>query len=115
MDPITHAVVGLGTASLSGQDFTLTNPVYLASITGALAPDLDILLRLGGEITYLKHHRGITHSLPGILILSAITTLGICLVLPSQKILQVFLWAFIGGLSHSLLDIFNSYGVKLFL
>lgn len=113
MEPVTHVVFGLGMATLSGHDFTLTNPVYIASIAGAIVPDLDILFRIGGELTYLKHHRKITHSFKSVLFISAIIPLCINMVIPLESFWEVFFWALGGCTSHVFLDLLNSYGVKL--
>ncbi len=114
MDPVTHALIGLGLAGFSGETLTISNPLYLGACLGAMAPDLDIICQLKGDVTYLKHHRGFTHSIPGMLALG----LGIAVVLflfnPVYSLGQVFLWTFLGTLSHGVMDILNSYGSKLF-
>ncbi|MDS1029354.1 metal-dependent hydrolase [Bacillota bacterium LX-D] len=114
MDPITHALVGLGIGGFSGIPFSLTNPVYLGASLGAMAPDLDILYQLKGDITYLKHHRGFSHSLPGIFLLSVGISIFIYLINPSLHFSAILLWTFLGTLSHGVLDILNSYGSKIF-
>ena len=113
MEPITHMIFGLGIATLSGHDLTLTNPVYIASIAGAIAPDLDILFRVGGELTYLKHHRKTTHSFLSVLFITAIIPLCINMFIPLESFWETFFGAFGGCISHVFLDLLNSYGVKL--
>ncbi len=113
MDPISHGLIGAGVAALSGQPFALDNPVYLGSILGSMAPDLDIVMQARGHVAYLKHHRGVSHSIPGLLGFSALISLGIMLILPGVNFWQLFAWTFAGALSHSIFDLLNSYGARL--
>jgi len=79
MDTLTHALSGAlvgrlfgqpagrlsGVSALPGGDSGRPT-VAQAMVTGFFAaafPDVDALLLLVGEIAYLEHHRGITHSL----------------------------------------------------
>lgn len=114
MDPITHALVGAGIAGLSGGEMSITNPVVLAAMIGAVAPDLDIVYQVKGDMAYLKTHRGFSHSIPGLILLSGLIAGGLGLVMPEAGFAQMFGWALAGALSHSLLDILNSYGAQIF-
>lgn len=113
MDPVTHALVGLGIAGLSGQPLNLADPVYLGACLGAMAPDLDIVYQLKGDVAYLKHHRGFSHSLPGIVALSSGIALLLHLFYPGQSLWIILFWTLLGTLSHGIMDIFNSYGAKM--
>lgn len=112
MDPFTHAVVGLGIAALSGQNITPYNPIYCATVFGALAPDLDVIVKLKGNIPFIKHHRGPSHSLSGLLFFSALVA-GIIFLDFGGELLSYFFWALAGTLSHGFLDFLNSYGAEL--
>ncbi|MDW7673232.1 MAG: metal-dependent hydrolase [Bacillota bacterium] len=114
MDPLTHALVGAGVAGLSGGEISITNPIVLASMMGAVAPDLDIVYQLRGDMAYLKVHRGFSHSIPGLALISGVIAGGLSLFFPEASLLQLFVWSFIGAISHSLLDVLNSYGAKIF-
>lgn len=111
MDPFTHALVGIGLTYLTGEKFSFANPVHIGTVLGALAPDLDIVLQFFGDLPYLKHHRGVSHSLPAIILESAVIALILWSFLPVNLSL-VFLWSFLGAVSHIIMDIFNSYGAK---
>jgi len=113
MDPISHGLIGAGVAALSGQPFAWDNPVYLGSILGSMAPDLDIVMQTRGHIAYLKHHRGISHSIPGLLGFASLITLGLWLLFPGTQFWPLFAWTFAGALSHSVFDLLNSYGARL--
>lgn len=114
MDPVTHFLVGTGIAELSGEKLSLANPVYLATIIGSVAPDMDVVYQLRGHISYLKNHRGFSHSIPGLLIGAAAIAVSLYLFFPSQSIGSLFLWALIGGISHTVMDVLNSYGAQIF-
>ncbi len=113
MDPLTHALVGVGVAALTGDKFALGNPVHLGAVLGALAPDMDIVFRLFGDVPYLTHHRGSSHSIPGVLVMSGVIAAGLWLLLGGINPGLIFLWTFLGALSHITLDILNSYGAKV--
>jgi len=114
MDPVTHAVVGAGVAAFSGGQASLASPIFLGSVLGAVAPDLDIVLQLRGDVVYLRHHRGFSHSIPGLGLLSAAITIVLKLVFPETPLGELLLWTFLGALSHTVLDVMNSYGAQLF-
>ncbi|WP_418790794.1 metal-dependent hydrolase [Phosphitispora sp. TUW77] len=113
MDPLTHALVGVGVAALTGDKFALSNPVHLGVVLGALAPDIDIVVRFFGDVPYLKHHRGSSHSIPGTLIMSGFIAAVLWLLLGGINPGLIFIWTFLGALSHIVLDILNSYGAKV--
>jgi len=113
MDPLTHALVGAGVASLTGDKFSLSNPLHIGAVLGALAPDIDIVLQLYGDIPYLTHHRGSSHSIPGVLVTSAVIAFVLWLLFGGSHPGMIFIWTILGAVSHILLDILNSYGAKI--
>jgi len=112
MDPVTHALVGLAVSALSGQPLSPYNPQNCAAVFGAVAPDLDVVTMLKGELAFIRHHRGASHSLGGFLLFSAAIALIICLDFAGNP-WSYFLWALAGALSHGILDFLNSYGTQL--
>ncbi|MGI5823846.1 MAG: metal-dependent hydrolase [Dethiobacteria bacterium] len=112
MDTFTHAIVGLGVGALSGQPLSPYNPVYCATVVGAVMPDIDIVTLLQGEYALVKHHRGPTHSIGGLLLLAAAVA-GIIHLDFGLNPLPYFFWALGGTLSHGLLDYLNSYGIQI--
>ncbi|QZY56575.1 metal-dependent hydrolase [Crassaminicella profunda] len=115
MDPITHGVIGLAISAYSGDPVAFTNPVSLGCAIGAMSPDIDIIAKLKGDYVYLKHHRGISHSIPALFVLAGIITIGLSLFFAEFQLLRVFIWTLIGCISHTFFDILNSYGAKLFM
>jgi len=115
MDPITHGVIGLAISSFSGAAVSVDNPISIGCALGAISPDIDAVVRIfSNDYVYLKHHRGATHSVPIIGLLATFITLGLSFFFADMNILKVFMWTFIGGISHTAFDILNSYGAQLF-
>src|SRR6201988_2198580 len=91
----------------------------------AEAPDLDVLGRFRGSVFAFAHPRGFTHSFLGLFLVSAVVVGFMYLVwrlrgrktkdptLPPRWGL-LFLFAYLAGLSHILLDFTNNYGVRPF-
>lgn len=116
MDPITHGVIGLAISSFSGEPVSLMNPVSIGCALGAMSPDIDAVVRVFyNDYVYLKHHRGATHSIPAIAVIATAITLGLSFFFPEMAFLKVLFWTFLGGLSHTVFDILNSYGAQLFV
>lgn len=113
MDTLTHTVLGLAVAGLSGQSFSLHDPIYIASFLGAQAPDFDILAQLNGRFSYLRQHRAFSHSLPGIIMWSFLISIGMACYMPESAFFSVFFWAMAGGISHIIIDYFNTHGAAL--
>jgi inner membrane protein len=61
MDPLTHTAAGVAIARLIPTPSRRWG--ILAGVAFALLPDIDVLLVLVDRLSYIRHHRGITHSL----------------------------------------------------
>jgi inner membrane protein len=123
LEPITHFLTGacLGLAGFNRKTALATATMTLA----AEAPDLDVFTRFRGPIYGFEHHRGFTHSFLGLLLVSGFVVGVLYLLwrlrgrpvkdpkLPPRWGL-LFLFAYIAGLSHILLDYTNNYGVRPF-
>lgn len=119
MDTGTHLVMGIGLAGLAMVDpVVAANPaiqtaVLLGTIAGSQAPDLDNLLRLRGNACYIRNHRGLSHSLPAILIWTiAITGLLQLVYRGSLPWLHVGSWVLLAVCVHVFTDLFNAYGTQ---
>lgn len=111
---------------LARAGFNRKTALATATMTlAAEAPDLDVLWGFKGPVYGFAHHRGFTHSFLGLILMSAIVTGFMYLVwlLRSRKTNipglpprwgLLFLFAYIAGLSHILLDFTNNYGVRPF-
>lgn len=114
MDMVSHALLGIAVAGFSGQTPDIHNQIYIAAVLGSQAPDADIVALLRGKLTYLKQHRACSHSFLGVFMWAAVITAGMGLCMPALQLKQVFIWALLGGLSHSVFDYFNTHGAALF-
>lgn len=114
MDPISHALIGAAVSAAGQNTVALSNPVIIAAALGSVIPDGDFILQIWGDSLYLKHHRGASHSLIGIVF----EALGIAIMMKvfnhNVSFVSMFIWAFIGALTHIVADVFNSYGAKIF-
>ncbi|WP_310551643.1 metal-dependent hydrolase [Paenibacillus glufosinatiresistens] len=122
MDTATHFVMGFGLAGLSfvdpavASDHKLAAAVMLATLIGSQAPDADTALRLKNNAVYIRNHRGITHSLPFLLLWPALITLVLTplfgFIGHSHEILHLALWSLVAVVVHVFTDIFNTYGTQ---
>ncbi len=120
MDNLTHTLFGLALAR-TGLEKT-TPRATAALLIGANFPDIDLVTWLSGNITYLRHHRGLTHSLAGIFCEAWIVAALLYWLdrrhsqgAARAKPVWLFLMALMGLGSHVLLDYTNSYGIRPFL
>ncbi|MEW6622470.1 MAG: metal-dependent hydrolase [Bacillota bacterium] len=118
MDIFTHTMAGLAIGALSGQPAALTNPLCLSCVLGAVAPDIDVTwgynkLKKRKSLPGWLQHRSITHSLLGMPTLALFIAITIKWFFPETSFWFLFIFALLGTLSHSLLDLTNYHGVKL--
>ncbi|NIK70224.1 MULTISPECIES: metal-dependent hydrolase [unclassified Paenibacillus] len=119
MDTGTHLVMGIGLAGLACIDPVVANnpsifaAVLVGTVIGSQAPDFDTFLRLKGNASYIRNHRGISHSLPAIAIWTILITGLIQLVYRgSLPWLHVGSWVLLAVCLHVFTDLFNAYGTQ---
>ncbi|SEN73562.1 metal-dependent hydrolase [Lihuaxuella thermophila] len=118
MDTSTHFVMGLGLFGLAHLDPAVTahqegaQAVLLATVIGSQIPDSDILYRIRGNASYIRNHRGWTHSLPMLLVWPTLITLSLSLFFPATHHLHLWFWAFLAVFIHVFIDLFNTYGTQ---
>lgn len=119
MDTGTHIVMGVALGGLAtldpvvANDPTLFNAVFIGAIIGSQAPDFDTILKLKNNATYIRHHRGITHSLPAIVIWGILIASIIYMFVPHVHFLHLWAWTFTAVIVHVLVDVFNAYGTQV--
>jgi inner membrane protein len=123
LEPITHFLTG---ACLARAGFNRKSALATATMTlAAEAPDLDVFWGFKGPAFNFAHHRGFTHSLLGLVLTSALVTGFMYLIwrlrgrktnIPglAPRWALLFLFSYIAGLTHILLDFTNNYGVRPF-
>src|SRR5579863_8411304 len=116
MEPVTHALtcIALGRAGLN-KITRAASPMLLVS---GLIADVDWITRFGGAATFLRGHRTVTHSLAGtVAIIAAVAAASWFTGRKFPKfavgILPALAICAIGAGGRLLLDVLNSYGVKL--
>ena len=121
MEPITHFLTG---ACLGRTGFNRKTALATATMTlAAEAPDVDVLGNFKDPIFGFAHHRGFTHSFLGLVLVEA-GVVGLMYLLwrvRGSKIKDpnlpprwglLFLFSYLTGLTHLLLDFTNNYGVR---
>ncbi len=120
MDTGTHIVMGVAIAGIAtldpvvSGDPVLFNAVLGGAIVGSHAPDFDTVLKLKNNATYIRHHRGLTHSVPAIIIWGILIAGIIHLFVPEVNFLHLWAWTFLAVAVHVFVDIFNAYGTQAY-
>jgi inner membrane protein len=121
MDTGSHLLFGATLAGLAFFDPAvsahpeLAHAVLAATLLGSHAPDFDTLTRIKGYSNYIRHHRGITHSLPALFICPALISLLMGYLFGEMhQFAHLYFWSFIAVVFHVCLDLFNAYGVQSF-
>ncbi|WP_166240616.1 metal-dependent hydrolase [Paenibacillus turpanensis] len=118
MDTGTHLVVGLGLAGLAYLDPavaanpTAASAVMLGTVLGSQAPDIDTLLRLRSNASYIRNHRGMSHSVPAWFLWTGLITVLLMLLYPSVSPALTAKWVLIAVVLHVFSDLFNTYGTQ---
>jgi inner membrane protein len=106
--------------------FNRTTALATATMTlAAEAPDLDMLGNFKDPVFGWAHHRGFTHSFLGLFFVAALVVGFVYLIWRwrGRKVENpnrpprwglLFLYAYLAGVSHILLDFTNNYGVRPF-
>jgi inner membrane protein len=121
MDNLTHSLVGLAAAK-AGLD-KLSPGATTLCVLAANAPDSDlVVLVLGGRWAFLHHHRGITHSIVGCVVLALALPLmfhaGDWLIARARqretqtRLKGLLIASILATATHPLMDWMNNYGVR---
>jgi inner membrane protein len=121
MDGLTHSLVGL-TSAKAGLA-RLSPYTTAACILSANAPDIDVVsFFFGGRWALLQHHRGVTHSVIGTLVLGALIPSILFAIeraiarwrkmAPTIKYRGLLLASLIAAATHPVMDWTNNYGVR---
>lgn len=122
MDPLAHTLFGAGLAEAGFRRISRYATATL--VIGANAPDIDAIAALWGEDTALLLRRGWTHGVLSLAVLPWIIVGGMVLVQrfgrrrtagPPLRFWPLLGLAYVGVLSHPLLDWMNTYGVRVLM
>ncbi|WP_332646244.1 metal-dependent hydrolase [Lysinibacillus sp. 54212] len=118
MDSGTHLVMGIAIGGLAladpvvAENSAMFTAVLAGTILGQQAPDIDTVLKLRNNAVYIRHHRGITHSIPAVLLWPIAITAILSLIFTDANLLHLWLWTQLAVFLHVLVDIFNAYGTQ---
>lgn len=118
MDTGTHVVMGVALGGLATldpvvqSDPALFNAVFVGTMLGSQAPDFDTILKLKNNALFIRNHRGITHSLPAVVLWGIAIAGVIHAFVPQVNFLHLWLWSFLAVILHVFVDIFNAYGTQ---
>jgi inner membrane protein len=112
MDNLTHSLTGL---MLSQAGLNRLYPrATLLLVLAANIPDIDVVSIARGPLYYFEQHRGITHSIATAPLMALLCVLVVCAIgRTMQGWLAAWGIAIIGVASHLLLDLTNTYGIRL--
>lgn len=118
MDTGTHVVMGIALGGLAtldpvvANDPILFNAVLVGTLVGSQAPDSDTILKFKDNAAYIRNHRGITHSIPAVLLWGVLIASIIYLFVPEISFVHLWGWTFFAVIVHVFVDIFNAYGTQ---
>lgn len=118
MDTGTHVVMGVAIGGLATLDPVVnegainTTAVMIGTVVGSQAPDIDTILKLRNNAVYIRNHRGITHSIPAVLLWPIAIAAFIYAFIPEANFLHLWIWTFLAVFLHVFVDIFNAYGTQ---
>jgi membrane-bound metal-dependent hydrolase YbcI (DUF457 family) len=107
----THTLAGFAVARMGGEKWG--RYAIATAVIAANLPDIDSIAGFWGTAAYLDHHRGITHSLIGVPILSLL--LSALMYFFSGNFLKTFAVALLAMATHPALGYLNPYGLRPFL
>ena len=118
MDTGTHIVMGIALGGLATLDPAVASShatatsVLIATIAGSQIPDIDTVLKLRNNAIYIRNHRGITHSIPAVILWPLLILALVYPFFPTANVLHLWAWTFAAVFIHVFVDIFNAYGTQ---
>jgi inner membrane protein len=116
MDVLSQAVLGASLSQSFAKDKSKQLSALLIGALAGMAPDLDVLIYSSDDpILFLEFHRQFTHSLFFIPFGALLCTLVLYPFIKNKLTFsQIYLFSFLGFVTHGLLDACTSYGTQLF-
>lgn len=118
LDTGTHIVMGGAICGLAmadpvvATDSVTMTAVFIGVVSGSLIPDVDTVLKLRNNAVYIRNHRGITHSIPAVLLWPLVLSILLSFMFPASAFFHVWAWTFLAVFLHVFVDIFNAYGTQ---
>jgi inner membrane protein len=118
LDTGTHLVMGIALGGLASLDPAVVSnhmtasSVLIGTIVGSQIPDIDTVLKLRNNAVYIRNHRGITHSIPAVILWPLVILAVVYPFFPDANLLHLWMWTFFAVFLHVFVDIFNAYGTQ---
>ena len=112
VDTLTHGLAG-SVLARSATERPGARAALAIGLVAAMLPDLDILF-LSDRLSYLRYHRGWTHSFVVLPFFALAVALASRLLFRRARLATLWLFAGIGIGSHILLDWITSFGTMFF-
>lgn len=118
MDTGTHVVMGIALGGLATLDPAVisshptASSVLIGTIVGSQIPDIDTVLKLRNNAVYIRNHRGITHSIPAVILWPLVILAIVYPIFPTANLFHLWIWTFLAVFLHVFVDIFNAYGTQ---
>ncbi len=116
MDSLTQIVLGVSVAHVALTTRVATKKIALLGAIVATLPDLDIYIAkfFNDPLTEIELHRSFSHSVIFFVLLSILITFLVKRWFKEVSLKQLGLTTFLILLTHSVLDIFTTWGTQLF-
>jgi len=118
LDTGTHIVMSAAICGIAladpvvSSDTVTMSAAFVGIVGGSLVPDIDTVLKLKNNAIYIRNHRGITHSVPAVLLWPLVISVLLSFMMPGADYIHVWAWTFLAVFLHVFVDIFNSYGTQ---
>ena len=118
MDTGTHVVMGIALGGLATLDPVVAGShatavsVLIGTIAGSQIPDIDTVLKLRNNAIYIRNHRGVTHSIPAVILWPLLIIAVVYPFFSGANLLHLWAWTFAAVFIHVFVDIFNAYGTQ---
>src|SRR5690625_7495340 len=121
MDTGTHIAMGVALGSLAtmdpaiSQDPTLVQTIFAGTIIGSHAPDFDTIFKFKNNASYIRSHRGFSHSMPMVLFWGALISLALYVFSPSISFWHLFVCSTLAVYLFIFVYLFYSYVYQILL
>jgi inner membrane protein len=118
LDTGTHVVMGIALGGLATLDPVVASnhathaSVLIGAIAGSQIPDIDTVLKLRNNAIYIRNHRGVTHSVPAVILWPLVILAVVYPFFHGANLLHLWAWTFAAVFIHVFVDIFNAYGTQ---
>jgi inner membrane protein len=118
LDTGTHVVMGIALGGLATLDPVVAGShatavsVLIGTIAGSQIPDIDTVLKLRNNAIYIRNHRGVTHSIPAVILWPLLIIAFVYPFFAGANLLHLWAWTFAAVFIHVFVDIFNAYGTQ---